>query len=110
MKYPSDIIIYNQLIQQNQLYQFLAGINESFDKDRRDLLLLDPFPTVEEAYASIRREIMRRGIMKTEPSSDLESPGTDGVFAFKGRPYRREDEKTHLKYTHCGGTRHTRNE
>ena len=110
MKYPGDILTYNQLIQQNQLYQFLARISETFDKDRRDLLLLDPLPTVEEAYASIRREIMRHGIMKKEPSSDLESLGTGGVFAVKGRTYRREDDKSHLKCTHCGGTRHTKNE
>ena len=68
MKDPEDIIIYNQLIQQNRLYQFLAGIDDIFDKDKRDLLHLDPLPTVEEAYASIRREIIRRGIMKKKPS------------------------------------------
>ena len=79
MKDPEDIIIYNQLTQQNRLYQFLAGINESFHKDRRDLLLLDPLLTVEEAYASIRREVMRRHIMKKDPSSDLDSPGTGGT-------------------------------
>ena len=110
MKDPDDIIVYSQLIQKNRLYQFLAGIHQTFDKDRRDLLLLDPLPTVEEAYASIRREILRRGIMKTEPSSNLESPGSGGVFSAKGRTYRREDDKTHLKCTHCGGTRDTKNE
>ena len=65
MKDPDDIIVYNQLIQKNRLYQFLAGIHQTFDKDRRDLLLLDPLPTVEEAYASIKREVLRRGIIKT---------------------------------------------
>ena len=48
--------------------------------------------------------------MKTEPSSDLESPSTGGVFTAKGRTYRRDDDKAHLKCTYCGGTRHTRNE
>ena len=110
MKDPGDIIVYNQLIQKNRLYQFLAGIHQTFDKDRRDLLLLYTLPTVGEAYASIRREVLRRGIMKTEPSSDLESPGSGGVFTAKGRTYRREDDKSHLKCTYCGGTRHTRNE
>ena len=79
-------------------------------KDRRDLLLLDPLPIVEEAYASIRRKVLRRGIMKMEPSSDLESPGSGGVFTAKGRTYRQEDDKTHLKCSHCGGIRHTKNE
>ena len=108
MKDPNDIIIYNRLTQQNQLYQFLAGIDESFDKDRRDLLLQDPFPIVEEAYASIKRETIRRGIMK--PSSDLESSGIGGGFTVKGRTFRRDDDRNHLKCTHCGGTRHTKSE
>ena len=67
-------------------------------------------PTVEEAYASIRRETLRRGIIKKEPSLDLDSSGIGGGFAVKGRTYRRDDEKNHLKCTHCGGTRHTKNE
>ena len=54
IKDPNDIIIYNRLTQQNRLYQFLAGIDESFDEDKIYLLLQDPLPTVEEAYASIR--------------------------------------------------------
>ena len=83
MKDPEDKIIYNQLVQKNRLYQFLAGVNETFDKERRDLLQ-DPLPTAEEAYACIRREIMRRGIMKREPSSELESSGSGGVFAING--------------------------
>ena len=32
MKDPGDIIVYNQLIQKNRLYQFLAGIHQTFDK------------------------------------------------------------------------------
>ena len=59
MKDPNDINIYIWLTQRNRTYQFLAGIDESFDKDRRGLLLQDPLPTVEEAYASIRRETIR---------------------------------------------------
>ena len=112
IKDPNDIIIYNRLTQQNRLYQFLAGINDSFDKDRRDLLLEDPLPTVEEAYSSIRHETMRRGIIKQEPSSDLDSLGIGGSFIVRKteRSYRRDDYKSHLKCTHCGGTRHTRSE
>ena len=113
MKDPEDKIIYNQLTQKNRLYQFLAGVNETFDKERRDLLLQDPLPTAEEAYACIRREIIRRGIMKKEPSSELDSSGSGGVFAVRGRSersYRKNDERSHLQCTHCGGMRHTKNE
>ena len=48
--------------------------------------------------------------MKANPSSDFEAPDTGGIFSVKGKTYRRDDEKTHLKCTYCGGTRHTRNE
>lgn len=77
MKDPQDITIYNQIIQQNRLYQFLVGLHETLDKDRRDLLNQDPLPTVEMAYAEIRREIARRDIMQSSsnPSSVIESSG-----------------------------------
>ena len=110
MKDPNDIIIYHQITQHNRLYQFLAGIDESFDKDRRDLLLQDPLPIVEEAYASIWRKVMRRDIMKKEPSSEIESSGMGEGFVVKRKPHRRKDDKIHLRCTDCGSTRHTKNE
>ena len=50
--------------------------------------------------------------MRQEPSSDLNSSGSGGVFMARKieRPYQRDDDKSHLKCTHCGGTRHTKNE
>ena len=68
MKHDDDITIFNGFIQRQQLYHFLAGINDTFDKKRGDLLNQDPLPIVEKAYATIHREINRRGIM-TDTSS-----------------------------------------
>ncbi|CAO2839435.1 unnamed protein product [Amaranthus hypochondriacus] len=110
MKDPEDIIIYNQIIHHNRLYQFLAGLDESYDKDRRDLLIQSPLPTVEEAYAGIRREMLRRGIMKRVPSSESDSSGIGGGYTVKSKTYRKNDEKSHLRCSHCGGTRHTKSE
>lgn len=110
MTCPEDKMIYNRLNQQNQLYQFLAGLDESLDKDRRDLLNTDQLPTVEAAYATIRRELSRWGIMRFEKRSlNLEPSGIRGDFAAKGRtekPFQREDDKPNLRCTHCGGARH----
>ena len=48
--------------------------------------------------------------MKKEPSSDLDSSGIGGGSAVKGKTYRRDDNKNHLRCNHCGGTRHTKSE
>ncbi|VFQ81431.1 unnamed protein product [Cuscuta campestris] len=71
MKCPEDMTIFTQIQQQNRLYQFLQAINEEFDVEKRDILKTDPLPSVEEAYAQIRREATRKGITKGDdgPSS-----------------------------------------
>ena len=71
MTCPQDITKFNKYIQRQRLYQFLTGINDNLDKERRDILNSEPLPMVETAYASIRREITRRNIM-----NGVSSPGT----------------------------------
>ena len=74
MLHAEDITIFNTFIQKQRLFQFLAGINETFEKEKRDLLNQDPLPTVEVAYATIRCEISRRGIMTHASSPGKISP------------------------------------
>ena len=91
-----------------------SRVDETLDKDRRDILNQEPLPTPEEAFALIRREIHRWGIMNTGPPkpSPTESSGIGGGFVVKGRTERpkfwQEDGKAGLRCTHCGGTRHTK--
>uniref|UniRef100_A0A3Q7F038 GAG-pre-integrase domain-containing protein n=1 Tax=Solanum lycopersicum TaxID=4081 RepID=A0A3Q7F038_SOLLC len=117
MKCAEDITLFNSFIQRQRLYQFLAGVNDSLDKEKRDILNLDPLPTIDAAYATIRREISRRGIM-TGNSSLERGPSeigsglvtqrrSDSSFSRSDSSFRRED-KTHLKCSHCGGTKHTK--
>lgn len=130
MKHPEDITIFNEITQRLKLYQFLSGINETFDKDRRDILNKIPLPMVEEAYAIIRREISRREILTGKPSSEIDSSGigsglitkqkcsfenhfSGSEFNSKSRPCkipnrREEDDKTHLHCTYCGGNWQTK--
>ena len=90
----------------------MAGINENLDKERRDLLNQDPLPTLEMAYAMIRREIARRGIMGTTSSLGTSPSEIGKGLAIKNRPepsFRRDNgDRIHLKCTHCGGTKHTK--
>ncbi|VFR00760.1 unnamed protein product [Cuscuta campestris] len=119
MKCPEDMTIFTQIQQQNRLYQFLQAVNEEFDAGKRDLLKTEPLPSVEEAYAQIRREAARKGIMKGEgggPSSGETPSGIGGGLVATRVAVRSEnrqsssrtyEEKSHLKCTYCGGIKHT---
>lgn len=48
---PKDINLYNQLQQQNRLYQLLQAINNEYDAEKRVILKTDPLPSGEEAYS-----------------------------------------------------------
>ena len=63
MASTTDIATFNRLRQEDRLFQFLTGINDRFDADRKKILRTVPLPTVEVAYATIRRETSRRAIM-----------------------------------------------
>ncbi|VFQ73154.1 unnamed protein product [Cuscuta campestris] len=94
MKCPEDMTIFTQIQQQNRLYQFLQAINEEFDVEKRDILKTDPLPSVEEAYAQIRREATRKGIMKGDdgPSSGDVPSGLGSGFAATRARLRSEKE------------------
>ena len=105
MTCSQDITAFNNFIQRQRLYQFLTGINENLDKERRDLLHMDPLPIVDVAYATIRREISRRKIM-----IDVSSPGLDpseigSRLAMKNKNFprnRESDDRKKLRCSHCG--------
>lgn len=40
---------------QNKLMQFLMGLNEAYDSIRNQILVMDPLPSVNKAYAMILR-------------------------------------------------------
>ena len=112
MTCAKDITTFNNFIQRQRLYQFLVGIHEDLDKERRDLLNQEPLPNLELAYATIRREISRHGIMRTTSSLGL-GPSKIGkglTIKYRSETSSRRDEgdRSHLRCSHCGGTRHTK--
>ena len=70
------------------MYQFLTRINEDIDKERRDLLHIDPLPTVDVAYATIRQEISCQKIMAgvSSPRIDPSEIGSGLVTRNKNFP------------------------
>lgn len=73
MECTADIHHYNKLIQEERVYTFLDGLDDKLDHIRSDVLQLYPFPTVEQAYAHVRRETNRQAVM-VAGSGDLDSP------------------------------------
>jgi hypothetical protein len=63
MEYVVDIDKFNTFIQKMRVYTFLDGLDESLDSVRAQVVVLNPFPTIEQVYGYIRREATRRGIM-----------------------------------------------
>ncbi|GAV62432.1 UBN2_3 domain-containing protein, partial [Cephalotus follicularis] len=49
--------------QQQKLLQFLMGLNESYRGIRRQTLMMNPLPTVGQAYSLISQEESHRGII-----------------------------------------------
>ena len=77
IKHTQDITIFNTFIQTQRLYQLLTRINDSFDKERQDLINQIPLPTLDIANVAIRRDIARCGIM-VHVSSSEKSPSKIG--------------------------------
>jgi hypothetical protein len=63
MDCAADIQKHNTLLQEDRVYTFLDGLDDRLDKIRSDVLQMKPFPTVEQAYAHVRREEIRQSVM-----------------------------------------------
>jgi hypothetical protein len=118
MECPADIQRYNNLLQEDWVYVFLDGLDDKLDNIRSDVLQLHPFPTIEQAYAHVRREALRQVVMNTgdhepPPGAVLASrvklgihgsnPQHAGKSGSKGR-----SSSDGSKCTHCGNMKHTR--
>ena len=65
MNCATDIPKYNTILQEDKVYIFLDGLDDRLDKIRSDVLQIRPFPTIEQAYAHVRREEIRQAVMLT---------------------------------------------
>lgn len=116
MKETGDIQIYNKKIQEQRLYQLLIAIDDKLEPIKRDILKRDPLPSVETAYAAIRREIARLNILQTTSSSESSEIGLGlvarepaGRNKFRSESQKREKEdKSKLYCTNCNMKKHTK--
>lgn len=126
MKCAGDIQKYNSILQEDRVYTFLDGLDDRLDKTRSDVLQLKPFPTVEQAYAHVRREDVRQTVMTSgteiAPGMVMTSKGTKAGYYHtppktgfpslsngKANPSSKTKASSYgMKCTHYGNTKHTR--
>ena len=51
-----DLRVRQEEIQKDQIYDFLAGLDEIFDSIRSDILRMNPIPGIEECFNMVRKE------------------------------------------------------
>ncbi|XP_071717999.1 uncharacterized protein [Rutidosis leptorrhynchoides] len=105
MEHPNDIIKYNNIRSEKKLFQFLNALDHKHDNIKRELLRLEPLPTVEGAYAAIRKENAH------QTSKIKEADGHVLVSKNQRRSnYLSSKDKDNLTCEECGMKRHTKDQ
>ncbi|XP_015165096.1 uncharacterized protein [Solanum tuberosum] len=65
-------------LNRQKLYQFLMGLNESFGQARSQILLMNPIPTVNHAYAMVVNDECQK-MASSRSSIGLSSMGSTGM-------------------------------
>ena len=58
-----DCVHYQQLVDNNRVFRFLAGLNVEFDEVRGRIVGRQRLSSINEAFAEVRREETRRSLM-----------------------------------------------
>lgn len=66
---PKDFIRHNKMLEKERVLDFLHSLNKEFDEVRGRLLGSKPLPTIQEAFAEVRREESHRKVMMNLSSS-----------------------------------------
>jgi hypothetical protein len=71
MKHTVDIEKYNSIVKEDRVYLFLDGLDDHLDSIRAEVIRMDPFPTIEEAFSRIRQEEIRQSVMLNKEESTI---------------------------------------
>ncbi|RVW65735.1 Retrovirus-related Pol polyprotein from transposon RE1 [Vitis vinifera] len=79
MERATDIYHYNKLLQEDHVYTFLDGLDDRLDNIRSDVLQMRPFPSIEQAYAHVRREALRQAVESSQDAGPVFDCGSNLV-------------------------------
>ncbi|KAH0705523.1 hypothetical protein KY290_010213 [Solanum tuberosum] len=65
-----------------KLYQFLMGLNESFQQARSQILMLNPLPTINHAYVMIIGDEIQKAMMSHSNSMGMNTVSADSVAMY----------------------------
>jgi phosphotransferase system IIB component len=113
MECVKDIEAFNTYIRKNRVSVFLDGLDDRLDHVRAEVLKINPFPTIEQAYGHVRRENIRQEVMIKgdggyQNSMAMVSKGYKSTKVRLTLNKNNSVDKSKLKYSHCGGTRHVK--
>ncbi|KAG5545139.1 hypothetical protein RHGRI_017567 [Rhododendron griersonianum] len=94
MENTNDIAAYKKSIQRQRVHIFLARLDEDFEQVRGEVLRKDSLPVLEECYALIQREAVRRATLNVE-SENIDS----SVMVARNRPNLKLQEQPRLQQT-----------
>ena len=92
------------ILSNNQLMQFLMGLNESFDGIRSQILLLDLLPSVNKVYSMVLR------IEKQREVSDLFTENLENTTLFTRSSFTKPAGRSHENSRTDHPKRPTRNQ
>ena len=68
-------------LERQKLMQFLMGLNENYDQSRSQILMIEPTPNINKAYAML----VERESQRFMASSSLNGEGTDLAALMAGK-------------------------
>ncbi|KAJ0093974.1 hypothetical protein Patl1_26164 [Pistacia atlantica] len=90
--------------EQQKLLQFLMGLNENFDVCRSTILMMNPLPTVNQAYSIVTQDESQGQIVSRQSNNEVTTALISTNNANKGGNYK--GKKPLIICEHCNNTIH----
>ena len=90
----TDIASYHKLLKRQRVHIFLAGLEGDFEQVHGEILRKNLIPELEECYALVCREDVRRGVMNGQlENSEASTMVTQNQSNQNWSPQHQQDQK-----------------
>jgi len=102
---------YDQMVEKEQIFDFLHGLNLDLDEVRGRLLGTKPFPSMREVFAEVRREESRKKVMLSNHSTSEGLLQNSALNTTRGRistPTKDDNQREKQWCDYCNKPYHTK--